>query len=432
MLPLLLPAVLAGEPSIPNETFTLDNGLTVVLVEDHSVPFVQVNVWYWVGSANEEPGRTGFAHLFEHLMFQGSQHAPDDYFKPLQKVGGQVNGTTNLDRTNYFEGVPSEFLPLALYMESDRMGFLLDALDEQKLQNQKDVVRNERRQRYDNVPYGNAWPTLLENLFPEGHPYHTATIGRHEDIEAATLEDVKAFFRKWYVPNNATLTICGDFDPKVAKRQVKRWFGDLPAGEEPAPRTFTPVVLDGEKRVRATDDVPFEKVWIAWPTPKLFAPGDAELDLLSQALTSGKDSRLYESLVHERQIAQDVSAAQVSHNLQSLYMIVATAAEGHTAAEVVAAVDEELAKLRESGVTAEEVATAKTAYEVGFWEALLTISGKADQVQSYLRYLGKPDGLADDLARYRAATPDSVNAALRQWLPPDKRLVLEIVPEVKP
>jgi predicted Zn-dependent peptidase len=421
----------AADLSLPHEVYTLDNGLTVVLAEDHSVPYVQVNVWYWVGSANESPGRTGFAHLFEHLMFQGSKNAPGDYFGPLQKVGAQINGTTNLDRTNYFEGVPSEWLPLALYMESDRMGYLLDALDEQKLQNQKDVVRNERRQRYDNVPYGNAWPTLLESLFPDGHPYHTATIGKHEDIEAATLDDVKGFFRTFYVPNNAALTICGDFDPKEAKKQVARWFGDLPAGEEPKPIAFTPVVLDAEKRVRATDDVPFEKVWIAWPSPKLFAPGDAELDLLPQALTSGKDSRLYRLLVHEKQIAQDVSAAQASQNLQSLYMIVATAAEGHTAAELVAAIDEELAKARKDGITADEVAVAKTAYEVGFWEGLTTIAAKADRMQSYLRLLGEPDGLAKDLARYRGATAESVTKALRDYLPPDKRVILEIVPEAK-
>ncbi len=422
----------AGLPAItvPYEMYTLPNGLQVILAEDHSVPFVQVNVWYWVGSKDEKVGRTGFAHLFEHLMFQGSEHANDDYFQFLSKVGGQINGTTSLDRTNYFEGLPSAELPRALFLESDRMGWLLPALDDAKLQNQKDVVRNERRQRYDNVPYGHAWIHLYENLFPEGHPYHVPTIGKHEDIEAASLADVKEFFATWYVPNNASLVVCGDFDPAVAKQLIAGYFADIPAGPEPTPRVVPPVTLAAPKRVDATDDVPFEKVWLAWPSPALFAPGDAELDLLSSTLADGKDAPLYRTLVREKQIAQDVSVAQISSGLQSFYMVSATVAPGHTGDQVVAEIDAVLAAVKARGVTADEVAVARTQYEVGFYGSVSSIAGKADRLNNYYRLTGEPDGFAADLARYRTATAESVNTTMRSVLGPN-RLELHIAPEAK-
>ncbi len=417
--------------SVPHERYTLPNGMHVILAEDHSVPFVWVNVWYWVGSRDEKPGRTGFAHLFEHLMFQGSEHANDDYFAPLQKVGAQVNGTTSLDRTNYFEGVPSAELPRALFLESDRMGWLLPALTEEKLANQKDVVRNERRQRYDNIPYGHAWLELYKNLFPEGHPYHVPTIGKHEDIEAASLDDVKEFFRTWYVPNNASLVIAGDFDPAEAKKLVATWFGDVPAGPEPTPQAIAPVKLDAPKIVRVADPkAAFEKVWIAWLSPALFEPGDAELDLLSSALGDGKDSPLYRVLVREKQLAQDVQVGQVSNDLQSLFMINATVAPGHTGDEVVAAIDAVLADVKARGVTEDELATARTQFEVGFFGSIASIQGKADRLNAYFRKTGNPDGFAADLARYHAATPERVNATFRDVLGPN-RLQLHIAPEAK-
>jgi predicted Zn-dependent peptidase len=434
--PAAAPSVTAGAaaevpaPRIPYERYTLPNGLQVILAEDHSVPFVWTNVWYYVGSKDETPGRSGFAHLFEHLMFQGSEHSNTDYFKPLQKVGATINGTTNLDRTNYFEGVPAEQLPLALWLESDRMGFLLPALDQSKLDNQKAVVRNERRQRYDNVPYGQAWPLLLENVFPAGHPYHIATIGKHEEIEAASLDDVKAFFQKWYVPSNGSLVVCGDFDPKTARKLVERYFGDLPTVPRPehAPAP-APVVLAAEKVVTATDDVPFEKVWIAWPSAAVYAQGDAELDVLSHALAGGKDSRLYRKLVQELQVAQDVEATQQSLTLQSMYTLEATVAPGHTGEEVLAALDAVLADVREKGVTADEVSTARTVYEVGFHGSLATTQGKADRLNAYAFGRGEPDWVAQDLARYAVVTPEAVQAATRTWLPADKRIVLRIQPE---
>lgn len=425
ILPLLQTALAA--PSIPFEKIELENGLDVILAPDTSIPFVQVNVWYHVGSRNEVKGRTGFAHLFEHLMFQGSANAPGEYFDPLQRVGAQINGTTNIDRTNYFEGIPSHQLPLALFMESDRMGFLLPALDESKLSNQKDVVRNERRQRYENRPYGMAWPWLLEAAYPDGHPYHTATIGRHEDIEAATLEDVKAFFQTWYLPNNASLVISGDFDPRVVRPMVRDWFGDIPAGPAPAKQKVKPVKLKANVEVRKEADVPFPKVWMAWHTPAVLTPGDAELDLLSRALSDGKDSRLYKKLVRELQIAQGVEASQSSSYLQSLFIIEATAQPGHTSDELVAAIDGVLADMRKNPITADEMAVARTAFEVGFYDSIATIAGKANLLNNYNFLTGDPGYIEEDLARYQDASARNVHAVFKKYLGA-ARAVLHINP----
>lgn len=427
--PQSVPAEETDAVSIPFQKYTLPNGLDVILSEDHSVPVVQVNIWYDVGSKDEVAGRTGFAHLFEHLMFQGSKHMDDDYFVPYEKIGGRVNGSTTFDRTNYFEGVPSEDLPIALWLESDRMGWLLDALTPEKLQNQKDVVRNERRQRYEIAPYGKVWIWLFESLYPEGHPYHEPTIGKHEDIEAATMDDVKAFFRKWYVPNNASLVICGDFDPKVAQGLVEKYFGDIPAGSPPEHKEVQPVQLSGEKVLRKYDDVPYPKVWIAWLTPKLYAPGDADLDILSSVLTDGKDSRLYKKLVYEEQIAKEVNAYQHSARLQSQYIIEATPAAGHTTDELVAAIDEELAKLRQDGPTHEEVSVARINWKAQFYDELQTVARKADLLNSYNTVTGDPGYITQDLARYMAVTADSVHHAVEQYLDPKRRVVLHVLPE---
>ena len=434
----LIPLILAGfgvaraeDPGleIPHVKYTLDNGLDVILSEDHSVPFVQVNLWYNVGSKDESPGRSGFAHLFEHLMFQGSLHMDDDYFVPLQRIGAAVNGTTNTERTNYFEGVPSEQLPLALWLESDRMGWLLPALTEEKLTNQKDVVRNERRQSYEMRPYGEARVWLSAAAYPEGHPYHLTTIGKHEDIEAATLDDVSAFFSTWYLPNNATLTICGDFDEAEARALVDRYFADIPAGPEPTHAAVAPVKLSAETVVRETDDVPLGKVWIAWHTPALFAPGDAELDILSSVLTDGKDARLYKALVRDSQVAKDVRAYQGSGSLGSLYVIEATASTGHTTDEVVAAVDQVLASLKSAGgPTDDEVAVAKVNWEAAFLQGLENISSKADLLGMYNTRTGDPGYLSKDMARYLAVDTAGVKAALDTWFVPE-RVVLHVLPK---
>lgn len=430
LLPLLTLA-LAAAPNIPFTYYELGNGLDVTLSPDASVPFVCVNVWYDVGSKDEVAGRSGFAHLFEHLMFNGSKHADDDFFKPLQPLGARLNGSTNLDRTNYYECLPSEQLPLALFLEADRMGWLLEALTPEKLANQKEVVRNERRQNYDNPPYGHAWIELLANTYPAGHPYHIATIGKHEEIDAASLEDVKAFFQTWYVPNNASLVLTGDFDDADARRLVDQYFGPVPRGAQPAHTRPAPVVFTEEKRLRFADKVPFDKVWVAWTTPALFEPGDAELDLLAGALSSGKESRLYAALVHDQQIAQDVSAYQSSAAWQSTFVITATAAAGHTGDELVAAIDRVLADTRQRGITATEVEVGRTEFEVGFFGGLTSIQGKADLLNSYHTRTGDPGYLTKDLARYQNATAEAVNAAFVQWLPPDKRLVLTFGPEAK-
>jgi zinc protease len=417
--------------TIPFEKIELDNGLDVIFAEDHSVPFVWVNLWYNVGSKDEEPGRTGFAHLFEHLMFQGSEHLDDDYFIPLQAVGARINGTTSFDRTNYYEGVPAEQLPLALWLESDRMGWLLPALTPEKLKNQQDVVRNERRQRYENRPFGMVWVWLFEALYPEGHPYHTPTIGKHEDLEAATLDDVSAFFSTWYVPNNATITLAGDFDRAEAEALVKQYFGDIPRGADPTPMLEAPAELTSETVVRKEDKVPLGKVWIGWLTPKLYAQGDAEMDILSSALASGKDSRLYKHLVHDLQIAKDVEAYQYSARLQSQFLIEATAAPGHTTDEIVAEVDKLLVTLREEGPTEDEVALAKTNFEVGFYKSLRNISGKANQLSSYNTVTGDPDFIGKDLQRYLDLDRDAVHEAAKTYLPPDRRVVLHVAPTTK-
>ena len=414
--------------AIPYEEYDLDNGLHVILSEDHSVPFVQVNLWYRVGAKDEVEGRSGFAHLFEHLMFQGSEHMDGEYFGPLQRIGARINGTTNMDRTNYFEGVPSEQLPLALWLEADRMGFLLPALTQEKLDNQKLVVRNERRQSYENRPYGMTWWWLFENLYPEGHPYHIPTIGKHEDIDAANLEDVKDFFKQWYVPNNASLSIAGDFEPAEAKALVEKYFGDIPSGPQPEPiLSVEPVVLTEETVIRKTDDVPHDKVWLAWHSPALYATGDAELDTLSSILTSGKDSRLYRALVEEQQIAQDVSAYQVSMLLGSFYVIEATAVEGQDPDALVTAIDEAVAGLKTEGVTDEEVSLAKTNWEASFYRRMLTISSKANQLNQYYVQTGDTGFIGKDLARFMDVSPEGVATALQGL--GSGRVVLHIGPE---
>ncbi len=414
---------------IPYEKYELDNGLDVILAEDHSVPIVQVNLWYGVGSRDEEEGLTGFAHLFEHLMFNGSQNWNSEYFEPLQEVGGRINGTTNLDRTNYFEQVPSEYLPLALWLESDRMGFLLPVLDETKLANQQEVVRNERRQRYENRPYGTSWITMLGNVFPAGHPYNHATIGKHEDIEHAQLSDVSAFFEKWYVPSNASLVICGDFDPDEAKALVERYFGELPKIEQPI-RPEVPAATMAAEVVLHQDEVgaPDDKVWLAWPTPALYADGDAALDVVSSVLTGGKDARLDKVLVHEKQIARDVRASQASFDKGSMYIIQATAAKGHTTEELVAEIDAILAELAAEGPSEQELTDALVNYEASFIRRMASVSAKANQLNSYNQFVGDPGFIQRDLDRYLGLSQGDVQAAVSTWLPADQRLQLHIHP----
>ncbi len=409
----LAPAALAQDGlSVPHERYQLDNGLDVVLAPDTSNPIVHVQLWYHVGSKDEAQGLTGFAHLFEHLMFQGSANSPGEYFTPLQAVGAAINGTTNSDRTNYFETVPAHELPLALFMESDRMGNLLPVLDQAKLDNQREVVRNERRQRYENPPYGEAFADLMAMMFPEGHPYHHPTIGSHLDLQNASLDDVKAFFRTWYVPNNATLTVVGDFDPAQARTLIAEQFGWIPRGADPTPITAPPVVLPEPVVDIQTDKVPDAKVWIAWHAPALHAPGDAEMDAVASLMCNGKDARLQQTVVKETRIARDLACFQYSRELGSAFIVQATAAEGHTTDEVVDAVMAGFATLVDGQPpAAEEVQAATASFESGFYERLATIQGKAGALSSYLYFQDDPDWLQEDLDRYLALTPEAVRSA---------------------
>src|SRR5438034_1595155 len=311
--------------------FRLPNGLTAILHEDHTVPLVTVNMWYHVGSARERPGRTGFAHLFEHLMFMGSGHVkPGQFDEWLESAGGDNNGSTENDRTNYWINVPANSLDLALFIESDRMGYLLDTMTPKTVDAQRDVVKNERRQSYENRPYGQADITLSEMLYPDGHPYHWPVIGYMPDLTAASYDDVVAFFKKYYSPANASLVVAGDIDTAAARRLVEKWFSDVKPGPPPEPMTIPGVALTGVQKKTLTDKVQLPRITLAWLTPPSLAPGDAALDVVGDVLAGGKNSRLYKRLVYDMQIAQSVTAGQNSQTLSSYFVVQATPRPGHT------------------------------------------------------------------------------------------------------
>jgi zinc protease len=426
--------------SVPYTKFTLPNGLTVILHEDHSVPQIAVNVWYHVGSSREKAGRTGFAHLFEHLMFEGSGHVKEGEFDTLlESAGGSNNGSTTEDRTNYFETVPSNALDLALFLESDRMGYLLDVLTPDHINGQREVVKNERRQSYENRPYGMAQVRMTELLYPPTHPYHWPVIGYMDDLNAATADDVIEFFKKYYAPSNASLVVAGDINPTVARQRVEYWFRDVRGaapGATVPPLTVTQPVLPGVIKETLTDAVQLPRIYLCWLTPALYAPGDADLDALSSVLTDGKKSRLYERLVYDLQVAQDVEARQNSSRLGSIYTIQVTARPSTDPPAVVLArltgiVDEELDKLRKAPPAPRELERVKNGYEAGFYEELEQIDRKADMLNNYFTATGNPDYFAEDLGRYQKLTPEDVSAAVRKWLPADKRLELSVVPGQK-
>ena len=426
--------------SVPYTTFTLPNGLTVILHEDHSVPQVAVNVWYHVGSSREKPGRTGFAHLFEHLMFEGSKHVQEGEFDTLlESAGGTNNGSTTEDRTNYYETLPSNALDVALFLESDRMGYLLDVMTPDRVNGQREVVKNERRQRYENTPYGRAFVRIPELLYPPAHPYHWPVIGYMDDLNAATSDDVIDFFKRYYAPSNASLVIAGDINPAQARARVEHWFSDVKAAApEPAvqPLAVPPAQLSGVIKDTLTDAVQLPRIYLCWLTPALYAPGDAELDAVSGILAAGKTSRLYERLVYDMQLAQDVQAFQSSSALQSIYMIQVTARPSADPADVslsriVAVVDEELDKLRKTAPTARELERVKNSREAAFYAGLEQVESKADQLNAYFTMTGNPDYFAQDLARYQRLTPEAVRAAAERWLPAGRRLELSVVPEKK-
>jgi zinc protease len=383
-----------------------------------------------VGSKNEVPGRTGFAHLFEHLMFEGSAHHDSGYFEPLQQAGGTLNGSTNSDRTNYWEVVPANALELALWMESDRMGFLLPALTEAKFNNQRDVVLNERRQNYENRPYGMAGLAMLDALFPDGHPYQWSTIGSPDDLRAATADDVRAFFRRYYHPANASVAVAGDIDSDMALALVDAHFGDIPAGDAAGPVASAPAHALPTRRV-IDDRVELPRIYLGWLTPAHHADGDAELDLLGDILAGGKASRLYRALVYEQRVATEVAAYQNSRELGSYFQVVATAVPGVSLGALETAIGREMARIRDEAIGADELARSLAMTESAFVSRLQSVGGfggKSDQLNSYNVQAGDPGYFARDLQRYRDASHESVRLAAARHLRTDSAVGISVVP----
>ena len=427
-------ALAAERLEVPYEIFRLKNGLTVIVHEDHSTPIATVNTWYHVGSAREIPGRTGFAHLFEHIMFNGSKNVPEGAFDQwLEAVGGNNNGSTTQDRTNYWEDVPANALETALFLESDRMAYLLDTMTLARVNQQRDVVKNERRQSYENRPYGMASILLSESMYPTDHPYHWPVIGSMEDLSVATHEDVASFFRRFYGPANTSLVIAGDVDTKNARTLAEKWFGEIPSSVPVEPLAPRPVVLPGEKRLVLEDKVELPRLYISWPGPPAYSAPEAALNALGGILATGKNSRLYKRLVYDMQIAQDVSAGLDAGALASTFDIIVTAKAGHALEEIRKVVDEEVARLVESTPSQRELDRFRNDNEARFLVRLEKVGGfggKADQLNQYFSYTGDPGYFESDLARYRALAPSDVHAVAFRFLGPG-RVVLSIVPEGK-
>ena len=417
------------ELEVIKETFP--NGLTLIMNPDHRVPTVAVEVRYLVGSSHEREGRSGFAHLFEHLMFQGSKNYDQEYFTPFTPIGGKVNGTTSTDRTNYFEQVPAEALELALWMESDRMEGLLGALTQEKLDNQRDVVKNERRQRYENTPYGMVWKLFSNHLYPKGHPYQHTTIGSHEDLSAATLDDVKDFFKQYYVPANAIITLVGDFEPKEARQMVNKYFGHLPSGQRAARPQPALIAPRNREVITYQDRVKLPRVYFAWHTPALYTAGDSEMDILASLLTSGKTSALYRPLVFEKQIAKEVFAFQVSQALGSYFVIGATAAPGQDLDNLSEALEAELDKALSKGPSTESFTRALNEWRKSFYSRVESVMDRAHQLSTYEHLLGHANRFTFDLERYTKLDAKQVMSSAQTWLKGSEPLVIRVVPEAK-
>jgi zinc protease len=429
-LPAALPAQTAA--SIPFEKYTLPNGLEVILHVDRSVPIVAVNSWYKVGSGDEQPGRTGFAHLFEHIMFMGSQHVPVGKFDEwLEAAGASNNGSTNFDRTNYYETGPSNALPLMLWLDADRMGYLLPTMDQEKLDLQRDVVKNERRQNVDNVPYGRFYEALLPALFPAGHPYSWEVIGSMRDLSAASLDDVTRFFRTYYAPNNASIAIAGDFDVDSAKTWVARYFGDLPRATEPVRPTVPAARLERDTVLVLEDRVQLPRVYHVWRTVPAFHDDDVRWQALAQVLGGGRSSRLYSTLVYEQQAMQDVSAVQQSNKLDGLFMLSATAKPGQHPRLAAEAFADAIERVIADGITERELERVKNTVRARLLDELSTVLGKADRLNYYNYFTGTPDFLARDMARWEALTVDDVRDVATR-LRDRPKVVLSIVPQGKP
>lgn len=426
---------LMSQVDIKYEKYKLRNGLTVILHEDHSVPIVAVNVWYFVGSGREEKGKSGFAHLFEHVMFQGSKHiSKEDQIKSIEDVGGNFNGSTNTDRTNYWEIVPSNYAETALWLESDRMGFLLEGLTLDKLDNQRDVVKNERRQNYENQPYGMAFKMIMETLYPADHPYHWLTIGTQEDLSAASLDDVKNFFTSYYGPNNAGLSIAGDFKIPEMKKLVEKWFGDIPAGEPLKKLKPISFAFSGAKHLLLEDRVQLPRLYLSWHSAPMFSKDEAALQLLANILGSGKSSRLYRTLVYDKQIGQDVFSSQGSREIAGTFSVVATAKPGIGLQELQKVIYGEIEKLKKELVLERELERVKNGYKASSIFRIQNIGGfggKSDQLNYYNYYTGDPGYLSKDLQRFMNVTAEDIRRAANEYFKLDAMVILSVVPQGK-
>jgi zinc protease len=417
--------------NIEYEKYKLSNGLEVILHQNKNLPLVAVNVWYKVGSANEKRGKTGIAHLFEHMMFQGSENAAKEmHFRFIQEAGGSLNGSTTFDRTNYYEKLPANFLELALWLESDRMGFLLPALTLEKLDNQKGVVANERLERYENQPYGLAWEKLLANLYPDHHPYSWPTIGYLDDIKSYTLDDVSSFFKNYYSPSNACLVVAGDFDSAQCKELIEKYFGGIPSNSSSPKNNFETPLLKNNIQIKYEDNVQLERIYFAWHSDKAYTNDDAGLDIISDIMCGSKNSRLYKKLVYEKEIAQDVSAMQISGKLGGIFMIVATAKPGKDINGLKSEILREIQNLQQCGVSERELIKSKNGIKSSFIYSLQQIDILADHLNAYNYYFNDPNSFIKDLKRYESVNNDSVKSITEKYLT-QPNVQLTIVPHVK-
>lgn len=430
-----LPAALPAQSApirVPHVMDTLPNGLRLIIHEDHSAPVVTVNVWYHVGSGDEKPGRTGFAHLFEHLMFMGSQHAPyPEFDRRLEGAGASNNGSTSNDRTNYFEWGPANALPLMLWLEADRMGWMLPTMDEAKVDLQRDVVKNERRQSFENAPYGMVGDHLPRMLYPTGHPYSWTVIGSMEDLSAASLEDVKQFFREYYAPNNAVVVVAGAVQADEVRRLARLYFGDIPRGpaiDRPSP---TRPAMSRDTALVLEDRVGLPRLYYAFPTVAAWEQDDAALDIAAYVLTGARNSRLTRRLVYDDQLASGVSAFHNSRKLAGDFQVTATARPGVALPALQRVVDEELRRLAAEGPTEREIEQARNAIEASFLNGIERVQTKADRLNGYYFSLGQPDGFQRDLDRYRAVTAGQVRAAVTRYLT-GPRATVSVVPQGRP
>ncbi|HJS46448.1 MAG TPA: pitrilysin family protein [Gemmatimonadales bacterium] len=431
-----LPAAAAAQAAapirVPYVLDSLPNGLTWIVHEDHSAPVAAVNVWYHVGSGDEKPGRTGFAHLFEHLMFMGSQHAPYPAFdRLLEGAGANNNGSTSEDRTNYFEVGPPNALPLMLWLEADRMGWMLPTMDSAKVDLQRDVVKNERRQGVENQPYGMVWDHLPGMLYPAGHSYSWPVIGSMADLSAASVGDVKQFFREYYAPNNAVIVVAGDVRADSVSALVRTYFGAIPRGPAPSRPREMPRALARDTALVLEDRVQLARLYYAWPAVKETNPDEAAFAVVGYLLTGAKNGRLTQPLVYERQIASGVQASGDLKRHDGDFYVIATARPGQALPALQQVVDAELARLAAEGPTAREMEQAKNAMEARFLGRLETVAGKADLLNAYYYERGAPDGFQADLDALRAVTAEDVQRVVRNWLL-GPRAIVSVVPQGKP